>query len=113
MKSIACIVLLSLSACAPPTATQPPLIHFLMDIAHTPELVAQLNDYQASGKLLVGQREDFQSLDDCYVFVVDKQNVFAVFHFAEGEFRCLHTGLEVSTLSADFPGTTEIWVRIW
>ena len=88
-----------------------PLIKELAEILETNALQEKLNEHRQSFRLAVGNKEDFDPPDGCYVFVVDESNVLGVYRFESNLYHSVNSSEKLSDLSDRFLGKTPIWVK--
>jgi serine/threonine protein kinase len=94
-----------------PSLTHSALIKELSGITATTVLQQKLAEYRRAMQIAVGKEGDFESLEGCYVFVCDEQNVLGVFQFKGNVYYAVNSTEIYSRLSEKFPGKTKIWVR--
>ncbi|GEM_PF-5112525 len=110
----------SLAANAPPTEKEPPpsstltqsgLIMELAGIAETKVLLEKLQEYQQAMQIAVGNKDDFESPEGCYVFVSDDQRVLGVFQFKGNVYYAVNSTATYTNLAEKFSGNRAIWVQ--
>jgi serine/threonine protein kinase len=94
-----------------PARRHSPLMLELAGITDTPALLNKLSVYQRETKLTAGKKDDFESVEGCYLFVCDAQNVLGVFRFKENVYYAVNSTASYADLSQKFSGKTAIWVR--
>ncbi|MFQ5636665.1 MAG: serine/threonine protein kinase [bacterium] len=88
-----------------------PIIEELTHISKTKFLLKNLNRYYQMMLVSVGNKEDFNNFKNCYVFVVDPENVLNCFQFNGSDFLSLSTYERFLDLSGRYPGKTSIWIQ--
>jgi len=94
-----------------PRLTHSPLLMELAAITETPALLKKLSDYQQELKLTAGKEADFESLDGCYLFVCEAQNVLGVFQLKKNIYHAVNSTTSYADLPEKFSGKTAIWVQ--
>lgn len=84
-----------------------PLVEELRKISNVDSLLSKLSDYNREGKIAVGRREDFETPNCFYVFVVDEKRVYGVFLFQDEQF------FELSGNPTHFPQRNFEKAQIW
>jgi len=87
------------------------MIMDLAGISDVKVLQEKLMEYERSMLIAIGSKEDFESPDDCYVFVVDESQVLGVYKFENNFFYDLKSEEKLSDLSERFAGKAAIWVK--
>lgn len=100
----------------PPVPQTPPrehsaLIRELAQITQTSQLMAKFNEYNREMRISVGKKKDFESTEGLYVFIVDQQQVLAVYQFIQNRYVDLAGNNQRSDLSSHYSGKTAIWVK--
>jgi len=96
---------------APVTGEHSALMMELSEIVDTGVLMQRLNGYKQTMQLAVGKKSDFESVEGCYVFVVDQDHVNEVFQFAGNAYHSLRSDETLSDLKEKYSGKTSVWVR--
>ena len=95
-----------------PTREKPsPLIMELAGISEIKVLREKLIEYRDSFRIAIGDIDDFEPPDGCYVFVVDTGKVWGVYKFEANLFYNLKSEEKLSDLSERFSGKKSIWVQ--
>lgn len=100
----------------PPVPQTPPrehsaLIRELARITQTSQLMARLNECNREMRISIGKQKDFESKEGLYVFIVDPQQVLAIYLFTQDHFVDLAGNDALSNLSSRHAGKTVIWVK--
>jgi len=91
--------------------THSPLIMELAGITDTKTLQTKLRAYQQDMQIAAGEEKDFDSLEGCYVFVYDEQNVLGVFQFKSDVYYGVNSKETYPRLPEQFSGKKAIWVQ--
>jgi serine/threonine protein kinase len=70
-----------------------------------------LAEFRSENLISVGDRVDFTSLEDCYLFIIDHVDVLDVFAITENMFHSLNTKEEYSAIPNKYSGKTKIWIQ--
>ncbi|MFQ5674476.1 MAG: hypothetical protein ACE5G1_01150, partial [bacterium] len=95
----------------PGRAEHSQLIQELSSISNTSAFMQKINEYSQAMRIAVGNRHDFDSVEDCYVFVMDEEYVRAGFQFRLNYFYDLTSDEKIESLEEKYVGQTLVWVR--
>jgi serine/threonine protein kinase len=96
---------------APPRLTHSPVIMEIAAITDAKTLRTKLRAYQQDMQIAAGEEKDFDSLESCYVFVYDEQNVLGVFQLQGNVYYGVNSTETYPRLPEQFSGKKAIWVK--
>lgn len=88
----------------------PKIIQELSEISDPNILKAKLKEYKNRGILAVGQKEDFEPPDGCYVFFVDETNIRGPYQFNNNQFFDIKTKKNLNQLPDELLAMQQYWV---
>ena len=79
----------------------------------TAEFLTKLGTYKNNQLLGFGQKDNFGSVEGCYIFIFDKQEIKETYQIRNGRFHTLSTGEEYAEIAASLsPHERLIWVQM-
>jgi len=83
----------------------------MLSITSKQELIHQLDEKTKALLISAGKKDSFESVDGCYVFVVDEENVLGRFYYKDSIYWDLQSNSHYDQLSGIFSGKAAIWVQ--
>ena len=86
------------------------LIVDLTHLSSTEALLVKINEYKEALLIRVGKERDFDNINDCYVFIVDNEQILECYKHNEGIFQNLRSNEILTNLNDIHLGKTSIWL---
>ena len=87
------------------------IIGELMNATDTDIFMEKINNYRSTMRIIVGNKDDFESPSGCYVFVLDDKKIEAAMRYENDTYTNLNSGERISDLQEKYKGKKAIWVK--